>query len=74
MLDPQKTLEGEALLRQHRELEAEIAQHEPNLCEGEARLPLEDSCWLRRRLIESEIPDLISLKIVPYHTAWVTAE
>jgi hypothetical protein len=38
MLDPQKTLEREALLKRHRELEAEIAQHERNLREGEARL------------------------------------
>ena len=40
MLDPQKTLEREALLKRHRELEAEIAQHERNLREGEARLPI----------------------------------
>ena len=34
MLDPQKTLEREALLRRrHRELQAEIAQHERNLRE-----------------------------------------
>ena len=43
MLNPQKTLEREALLRRHRELQAEIAQHERNLREGEARLPVEDS-------------------------------
>jgi hypothetical protein len=42
MLDPQKTLECEALLKRYRELEAEIAQHERNLREGEARLPIEE--------------------------------
>ena len=31
MLDPQKTLEREALLQRIRELDAEIAQHERNL-------------------------------------------
>ena len=35
MLDPQKTLEREALLKRIRELDAEIAQHERNL--GNAR-------------------------------------
>jgi hypothetical protein len=39
MLDPQKTLEREALLKRIRELDAEIAQHERNMREGEARLP-----------------------------------
>ena len=42
MLNPQKTLEREALLKRHREPQAEIAQHERNLREGEARLPLEE--------------------------------
>ena len=42
MLNPQKTLEREALLKRHRELQAEIAQHKRNLREGEARLPLEE--------------------------------
>jgi hypothetical protein len=46
MLNPQKTIEGEALLRWHRELQAEIAQHERNLREGEARLPLEEQLSL----------------------------
>lgn len=41
MLDPQKTLEREALLRRHREIDAEIAQLDRNLREGEARLPIE---------------------------------
>jgi hypothetical protein len=40
MLDPQKTLEREALLKRIRELNAEIVQHELNLREGEARLPI----------------------------------
>ena len=35
MLDPQKTLEREAMLKRIRELDAEIAQHERNLREGE---------------------------------------
>ena len=39
MLDPQKTLEREALLRRIRQLRAEIAQR--NLRQGEARLPIE---------------------------------
>ena len=39
MLNPQKTLEREAMLKRIRELDAEIAQHERNLREGEARLP-----------------------------------
>ena len=42
MLNPQKTLEREALLKRHRELQAEIAQRKRNLREGEARLPLEE--------------------------------
>jgi hypothetical protein len=45
MLNPQKTLEREALLKRHSELQAEIAQHERNLREGEARLPL-SSCQI----------------------------
>jgi hypothetical protein len=42
MLNPQKTLEREALLKRIHELDAEIAQHERNLREGEARLPIEE--------------------------------
>jgi hypothetical protein len=54
MLNPQKTLEREALLRRIRELDAEIAQHERNLREGEARLPIEEQLRLNlRRLLES---------------------
>jgi hypothetical protein len=59
MLDPQKTLEREALLRRRRELQAEIAQHERNMREGEARLPLEEQLRLKlRRFIEANIPEL----------------
>jgi hypothetical protein len=59
MLDPQKTLEREALLRRHRELDAEIAQHERNMREGEARLPIEEQLTLKlRRFIEAIIPEL----------------
>ena len=59
MLDPQKTLEREAMLKRIRELDAEIAQHEHNLTEGEARLPLEEQLSLKlRRFIEANIPEL----------------
>ena len=59
MLDPQKTLEREALLRRHRELQAEIAQHERNLREGEARLPIEEQLCLKlQRFIEANLPEL----------------
>jgi len=54
MLNPQKTLEREAMLKRIRELDAQIAQHERNLREGEARLPLEDQLRLKlRRLVDS---------------------
>lgn len=46
MLNPQKTLEREALLKRIRELDAEIAQHERNMREGAARLPVEEQLWL----------------------------
>ena len=49
MLDAQKTREREALLKRHRELQAEIAQHERNLREGEARLPIEEQLCLKLR-------------------------
>ena len=59
MLNPQKTLEREAMLKRIRELDAEIAQHERNLREGEARLPLEEQLRLKlRRFIEANIPEL----------------
>jgi hypothetical protein len=54
---PTKNLEREALLRRHRELQAEIAQHERNMREGEARLPLEEQLRLKlRRFLEASIP------------------
>jgi hypothetical protein len=40
---PQKTREREAMLKRIRELNAKIAQHERNICEGEDWLPLEGS-------------------------------
>jgi hypothetical protein len=43
---PTETREREALLRPIRELDAEIAQHERNLREGEARLPIEEQLRL----------------------------
>ena len=59
LLDPQKTLEREAMLKRIRELDAEIAQHERNLREGEARLPIEEQLSLHlRRFIEANIPEL----------------
>ena len=57
--EPAKTLEREALLKRHRELEAEIAQHVRNLRKGEARLPIEEQLRLKlRRFIEASIPEL----------------
>ena len=59
MLDPQKTLEREALLKRHREIQAELAQIERNIREGEARLPLEEQLSLKlRRFVEANIPEL----------------
>ena len=59
MLDPQKTLEREALLKRNRELQAEIAQHERNIRELEAQLPIEEQLSLKlRRFIENEIPEV----------------
>jgi hypothetical protein len=49
MLDPQKTLEREAMLKRIRELDAQIAQIERNLREGEARLPVEEQLSLKLR-------------------------
>lgn len=51
MLNPQKTLEREAMLKRIRGLDAEIAQHERNLREGEARLPLEEQLRLKLRAV-----------------------
>jgi hypothetical protein len=59
MLDPQKTLEREALLKRIRELDADIAQLERNMRGGEARLPVEEQLRLRlRRFIEAKLPEL----------------
>jgi len=59
MVNPEKTLEREAMLKRIRELDAEIAQHERNLREGEARLPIEEQVSLKlRRFIEANIPEL----------------
>ena len=59
MLNPQKTRGREAMLRRIRELDAEIAQHERNMREGEARLPIEEQLRLKlRRFIEANIPEL----------------
>lgn len=59
MLNSQKTLEREALLKRIRELDAEIAQHERNMREAEARLPIEEQLSLKlRRFIEANIPEL----------------
>jgi hypothetical protein len=59
MLDPQKTLEREALLKRIRELDAEIERYERNLREREARLPVEEQLRLKlRRFIEVKISEL----------------
>ena len=59
MLDPQKTLEREALLKRIRDLDAEITQYERNLREREARLPIEEQLRLKlRRFIEVKISEL----------------
>jgi hypothetical protein len=59
MLDPQKTLERETMLKRIRELDAELTQHERKLREGEARLALEEQLSLKlRRFIEANIPEL----------------
>jgi hypothetical protein len=59
MLNAQKILERQALLKRIRELDAEIAQHERNLREGEARLPIEEQLRFKvRRFVETNIPEL----------------
>ena len=47
MLARKRLLEREATLQRIRELDAEIAQHERNLREGEARLPIEAQLSLK---------------------------
>jgi hypothetical protein len=49
MLEPQKTLEREALLKRIREIRAEIAQSERNMQKLETQLPIEEQLSLRRR-------------------------
>jgi hypothetical protein len=57
MLNPQMTLERAAMLKRIRELDAEIAQHERNLREGEARLAIEEQFTIELRgFIKSSIP------------------
>ena len=59
MLNPQKTAEREALLKRLRAAYAELAQHQRNLVEGEARLPLEEQLRLKLlRLMDSNLPEL----------------
>jgi hypothetical protein len=59
MLNLQKTLEREELLKRLRELNAVIAQLESNLRDGEARLPIEEQVRLNLlRLVESAIPEM----------------
>jgi hypothetical protein len=60
MLNPQKTLERQELLKRLQESNAEIAQLERNIREGEARLPIEEQLKLKlRRFIEANIPKLV---------------
>jgi hypothetical protein len=59
MLNPQKTVEREALLNRLQAAYAELAQHERNLVECEARLPLEEQLRLYLlRLVDSNLPEL----------------
>ena len=59
MLDPQKTLEREALLKRNREIRTELAQIECNIRELEAQLPIEEQLRLKlRRFIEVKISEL----------------
>ena len=58
MLDPKKTLEREAMLNRIRELDAEIAQHERNIRERDARLPIEEQLRLNlQQFIEANIAE-----------------
>jgi hypothetical protein len=53
MLDPQKTLERETLLKRIREINAELAQIERNIREIEARLPIEEQLRLKLRRLRT---------------------
>ena len=59
MLNPQKTIEREALLNRLQAAYAEFTQYERNLVECEARLPLEEQLRLYLlRLTDSNLPEL----------------
>jgi hypothetical protein len=58
MLDPRKALEREAMLKRIRELNVEIAQHERNLRDGEARLPIEEQLRLNLHRLIASLPEL----------------
>jgi hypothetical protein len=59
MLDPQKTLEREQLVKRHRQIQAELAQIERNMQELEAQLPIEEQLCLKlRRFIDANVPEL----------------
>ena len=59
MLDRQKKLEREALLKRLREIHTELAQIERNMRELEAQLPIEEQLRLKlRRFIDANIPEL----------------
>jgi hypothetical protein len=59
MLDPEKKLEREALLKRNRETQAELAQSERHMRELEAQLPIEEQLRLKlRRFIDANIPEL----------------
>jgi hypothetical protein len=59
MLDRQKSLEREVLLKRNREIRAELAQFARNIRELEAQLPIEEQLCLKlRRFKEAKIPKL----------------
>jgi hypothetical protein len=65
MLDPQKTLEREALLKWNREIRPELAQIERNVRELEAQLPIQEQLSLKlRHFIEANAPQLtVSVRV-----------
>jgi hypothetical protein len=59
MLNLQRTLEREALLRRLREIHTELAQIERNMRELESQLPIEEQLRLKLpRFIDANIPEL----------------